>query len=288
MACITNGGYYDAAEKQASAIKEQAVTDTAIQVALALWQRNSSGSIANMQNEIANRNMRLAEAVHDHAMKFWPYEKAIVDDAFAENKAHPQYPGLSASWGALMDDTLRRGRTDWLEEMRQRCLKPTNCEAARWDRVAQQSRADIISFADRQAEARAETLNDLRFSRQLAALGLGKGILANVKSYQDLSGTVGANARGALIGTINSGLEALGYFTTRTQFEGWGQGIQRSFDRAPYEAPQPAPQVAVSMPVQMMPAVAAQPLQDHGPCGPYPADGDHEGWRRYDRCMGNK
>lgn len=292
MACITNEDYVEAAKKQASAIKTAAYVDTAIQAAFALWQRNSSLSIANMQNEIAKRNIKLAEAVHAHAKKFWPFEKAIVDDAFAENKATPQYGALSATWGSIMDDTLRRGRTDWLAEMRQRCLAPTKCEAARWDRVAQQAKADIISFADRQAESRAETLNDLRFARQLAALALGKGILNTVQSYQELSGTIGLNAGRMLEGSINSGLQALGYYTTRTQFDGWGQGAQQTLTRMPYQ-PQQAPQTfAVPAQAPITPAIAQPAAAPQGNCVEPPAgltgNAAHAAWTAYYECKGEK
>lgn len=274
MACISNGAYITAAEDQASAIRNQAITDTLIYAALALWQRNSATSIANMQNEIADRQLKLAEAVHDHAKKFWPYEKAIVDDAFAMNKQTPQYGALSAQWAAIADDSLRTARTDWLQVMRDRCLAPTKCEAARWDRVAQTSRADIISFADRQAEARAEALNDQRYSIQYSALGLGHGILNEINSYSDLSGYAGMSAGGILANSINSGLEALGYYRTRNDAPGWGSRAQVALSTAPYQ-----PARGTTQP-QVAPAAPPSPN-----CGPEPSSGD-PAWNDWNRCMG--
>src|SRR5699024_5912112 len=154
------------------AITRQAIADTAMQVALALWQRNSSASIVNMQTEIADRNTRLAENVHAHAKKFWPAERALVDDAFNEGKANPQYDGTSLAWAAIADSSLRTGRETWLQTMREWCLPPTRCEDSRWRRNAELICADVISFADRQEEARADILNDRRYSRQYAALGM--------------------------------------------------------------------------------------------------------------------
>lgn len=283
--CIGNEEYITAAKNQASAIETSAEMDAAISVALALWQRNSSSSISNMQKEIADRNMRLAEWLQDHASKFWPYEKDLVDDAFAETKHTEQYAALSTQWGSIMDDTLRRARSDWLEEMRQRCIRPTRCEDARWNRNAQKARADIISFADRQAEARARALNDMRYERQYAALGLGRGHLANVSSYQSIMGTLGGNAAGMLAGTINSGLEALGYYRTRERFEGWGSGARENMARMPaVQARQPTPVVNVTTPVQPIPAV-----DSFGPCGPPPpGDAPQSRWDAWIECNGGK
>lgn len=276
MACITNSDYIEAAQKQADAIRTQAMTDVAIQTALALWQRNSSLSISNMQDAIANRNMKLAEAVYAHAQNFWPIEKAIVDDAFSETKASPQYSSTSAQWSSILDDSLRKGRTDWIEEMKSRCIVPTDCEAARWDRAAQLARADILSFADRQSENRAEALNDQRYARQLAALGIGKGILQNVKSFSNLSGTAGMSAGKILADSINSGLMAYGYYTTDSKYEGWGHGIRDNFARMPYPV---APAATSQLPTPETPS--------GDPCGPAPEITSAE-WAAWVACKGGK
>ena len=49
MSCVTDMAYVSAATQQGKAIVTQAIVDAAIQVAVALWQRNSSTSISNMQ-----------------------------------------------------------------------------------------------------------------------------------------------------------------------------------------------------------------------------------------------
>lgn len=294
MGCITNDAYRQAAEEQASAIRNQAYADTAIFTALALWQRNSSSSITNMQMEIANRQLNIAEAVAAHAQSFWPYEINLLDDAFGETKAEPQHAGLSASWAAIIDDTLRRGRTDWLAEMRGRCLSPSRCEAARWDRVAQNNRADIISHADRQAEVRAEALNDRRYARQLATLALGRGQLMNVASYQQIAGVNGAQAQATLVGLIDGARTSLGYALNRERHDGWGAGIQDTYShRMPY-AVAPAAPAPVQVQVQaaaLPPVVLGTPLTPvDDPCGPEPPPGPQydEAWNRWNACKGNK
>ena len=71
MACISNDAYVKAAQKQADALKRQAKVDVAIQLGVALWQRNASKSISNMQNELADQQTKLAEEVQAHAESFW-------------------------------------------------------------------------------------------------------------------------------------------------------------------------------------------------------------------------
>lgn len=287
MACIDNIAYIEAASKQATAITRQALADTAMQIALALWQRNSSASIVNMQTEIADRNVKMAEAVHSHAKKFWPAERAIVDDAFNEGKAQPQYDGTALAWGAIVDSSLRAGREDWLQTMREWCLPPSRCEDSRWRRNAELARADMLSFADRQEEARAEILNDRRYARQYAALGIGKGRLDIVRSFSDLSGTVGLQAGRALIGTINTGLEALGYSGSRIPARGWAARIQENWARAPAPATVQAPQVFVqTQPIEPIRNIPTEPLD---PCGPMPSVGASDAeWARWDKCKGHK
>lgn len=293
MACITNGAYIDAARDQADAIFNQALADTAIYAALALWQRNTSSSIANMQNEIANRQIKLAEQLHDHAKKFWDAEISLVNDAFGETKYNPQYAATSLQWGDIVDTTMRQARTDWLDTTRSWCLAPDLCDDARWQRNAQVARADLMSYADRQEEARAQIINDRRYARRYGVLGLGRDRLQSVPSFQQIGGTLGANAAGMLVGTINSALEAFGYYPARNAPERWGEGIRQTFEaRAPYSTGQTnTPSVQV-MPVSLPPIAEPRPLepsQAQSPCGPMPQAGaSNEEWDRWNNCMGYK
>lgn len=286
--CISDGAYEEAARKQADAITSQATIDVAIQVALALWQRNSSASISNMQKEIANRNMRMAEDIQKHAEKFWPEEKRLVDDAFSESKAVPQYDGTALAWANIVQKSLDDGRQEWLQTMREWCLAPTRCEDSRWRRNAQQARANLMSFADRQEENRAQALKDRRYSRQYAVLSLNHGRLGTAQTYSDLAGVVGANAGMALNKTINSGLTALGYFTYRPPPTGWSARIRENWARAPMpesQGPQAFPVVVNQAPIEPI----APRTTDEERCGPVPAhDASVEEWRRYYDCMGYK
>lgn len=295
MACITNSAYIQAAKDQADAITNQALADTAIYVGLALWQRNTSGSIAAMQNEIANRQIKLAEQLHDHAKKFWPAEIALVNDAFGETKYNPQYAATSTQWASLVDSTMQAARSDWLDTMRSWCMAADKCEDARWQRNAQSTRADLISYADRQEEARAQIINDRRYARQYAVLGMGRDRLSTVPSFQQIAGTVGASAAGMLTGTINSALEAFGYYPARNEPVSWGRGIRETFEaRAPYEAPRAQPsQPAVQVnPVSLPPIAEARPIQpapQQSRCGPMPgAEASWQEWQDWNECMGYK
>ena len=229
MACITNAQYIAAATEQAAALVGQAVADAAIQVGIALWQRNSSKSIKNMQIEIADRQMKLAEEVQAHAAMYWPEEKELVDDIFGIAKVTTAYAPLATEFGGLVEGTLQQGRENWIATMRNWCMSPSRCEDARWQRNTQLVRSDMMSHAARQDENRTQILNDRRFAYQYAALQLGKGQLANLLSYQQIGGAIGMNATDMLTTTANSALTAFGYNQARQEQTGWGSGIRDTF-----------------------------------------------------------
>lgn len=242
MACITNTEYVAAAKKQAEALLWQAKVDTAIQVGIALWQRNSSKSIANMQNEIADRQLKLAEEIEAHAELYWPEEKELVDDIFGMGKTTTGYVSLAGSFGGMAENSMQQGRKQWIDTMRTRCMAPTPCEDARWQRNAQLARADLIAYAARQDESRTQVLNDRRYAYQYAALQMGRGQLRDLISYQSISGASGAQAASLLTGTVNSALTMFGYYRSEYSHSGWGSGIRDTWATSGHHAP-PAPVV---------------------------------------------
>lgn len=231
--CIGNGDYINAARKQATAIRNQAHAEAALNIALALWQRNSSKSIASMQQAIAKRNIKLSQELFDHAKKFWPCQKAVVDLAFGETKATIQGDALAAQYRNFGRMSSRSGEDSWLRDAERHCVEVTECDTARWKRFESALDADLVSFGDRQAEARAQSLNDRRYDRQLAALGLGKGIIRNVASFADVHGVAGLSAASLLGAAINSGTEAVGYHMRRDRSPRWDGVVGNA--RLPYE-----------------------------------------------------
>lgn len=219
--CISGDAYLDAAQKQADAIKRQAVAEAALNIALALWQRNSSKSVASMQQKIAKRNIKLAREVFDHATKFWPCQESLVKQAFGEAKAPIQSDALAAQYRGFGTKAMGEGREDWFNDAKRHCFYVSPCDVARWDRIASATDADLITFGDRQAEARAQTLNDRRYERMVSALALGKGIIRDVDSFHRISGEAGMSAAGLLQGSLNSGLEAVGYHMRRDRTVRW-------------------------------------------------------------------
>lgn len=231
--CITDAAYAAAATKQASAIKIKGTAEIAIQVGVALWQRNASQSISNMQTQLADEQVKLAEAVHAHAIKFWPAEAALVTDVFNEVKITAPYAALGLAWGGLVTDTMAQARLVWIDDARRNCNNPTRCDDARWQRNTAGARVDLASYGYRQAEAREQITNDRRYARQLAVLGLGRGGLGNLLSYQSVSQSSGLGASGILEGTINSAMQAYGYYSARAgRPEPWGASIRDSWSSA--------------------------------------------------------
>lgn len=257
MTCITNFAYTAAASQQGAAIVTQATVETAIQVALALWQRNSSKSINNMQIDLANDQMELAEEIQAHAIIYYPREAALVADAFSETKLTTQYTGLAGDWGGLLNEAMEAGRQTWLEVMDDACLAPSACEDARWQRNGQLAAADMLSYAARQDESRTQILNDRRYARQLAVLGLGRGQLQALQGYQQIAMTAGGSASTMLIETVNSALNAYGYIGARAEPQrGWGVGIRDTWALARA----PAAQVAAPVVAPTPQAVQREPI----------------------------
>lgn len=210
---ITNESYIKAAESQAKMTYIMGAIEAAIQLLLAEHQRRQSSKIAGMQDAIADRQMKLAEALHDHAKKFWPEEKRLVEEAFNEQRAATLYT-LGDGFAAIQSKALSTGRQDWIKETRRMCLDPDVCEDARWQRTAQMLRADTLSFGARQAEGRAQTLRDRRFDRQYNVLRAPRGQLEAVVGFQKIAASMSMNVANAMRGTINSMARELGYWTT--------------------------------------------------------------------------
>lgn len=264
--CVSNAAYIAAAGTQAAAIVAQAVTDAAIATALALYQRRSSSSISDMQNEVASSQMALAEAVQEHAAKFWPAEQQLVEDTFGLERAKADYEGLPAQWKELVSSSMETGREAWLKESRRICQSPSWCEDARWQRSNRIAQADALSFAARQTEGRTETINDRRYEQQYGVLQMGKGRLSTISGYQAVGLTAGGNTAGMLLGTINSALEAYGYYSGAQQPPQWGQaaGIRAKWG-LPYQPEPPAPQpISISVQSPAAPAPAAAPAAEGG------------------------
>lgn len=238
--CVTDKGYVKAATEQAKSIKEEAAIDTAIQVALALWQRNTSKTIADMQNAIADAQMQMAEEVQAHAEKFWDKERAFVDEVFMIPKEISQPADWGYAWKPIAQTELQSGRDKWVENVREdSCLGVTRCMDARWKREAGRTTADIMSFTARQIDARTEILNDRRYALQYAAIGLGQGKLMLGAAYQSLAGSAGGTAAGILESAVQGGLGMLGYLSTAPSAEdwAWGRGIQTTWEK--HRIPEP-------------------------------------------------
>ena len=272
--CVTDIAYATAGTQQAVSISVQGAVDIAIQVALALWQRNASKSINNMQIGMADLQMRMAEEVQAHAVQYYPAEAALVSDAFGEAKAVTTYNGLAGEWGTLLSESMEAGRQTWLEVLDDACLAPDLCEDARWQRNGQLAQADILSYAARQDESRTQILNDRRYARQLAALGLSTGQLADAISYQKIGNFSGQVASDMLIGTVNSALQAYGYYPMRDPpVAGWGAGIAQSwgFVRTPPPVAQVVSNVqreALEQPRVMPPVIDYSPQRQPAGKGP--------------------
>ena len=216
--CIQDPQYEAAAEQQATSIKREAYTWVAIQIALMLAQRDTNGAISDMQEELASRRMVLAEEMLAHAKLTWAKEKAFVDEMMTEQKAVTGY-GVTQ----VMLNEMDRVEDIAVEAIDNRLarfgIEVGACDDARTRRGLATARADLVSHTMRSEEARTEMLNTRRYSRQLAAVGLGRGTLQNAMAMGNL-GNAGDGVRGSLIRTINSGMSLWGYSANRWRHGG--------------------------------------------------------------------
>ena len=188
--------YVASACQQAYTIRRDAVTDCMLSVGYGFLSLYASKSITKMQNEIADRQLKIAEQLHDHAKKFWNAEDAFLEEAFGLKKECPQYTSMGNQWGKILDDDMDEGFEDYLRFMEMNCLSVSLCQQNYWAAMAGLYRTDTMNFALRQAETKAEALNDLRYSMQYSALGLGKGVLKDVLGYTDVAGQMALNIAG--------------------------------------------------------------------------------------------
>jgi hypothetical protein len=218
IACIEDGQYVAAATAQAASITNEAYVWAAIQLALMLAQRSVNTAISDMQEGLADRRMKLAEEVLEHAKKTWVKEKAFVDEMMGEAKQITSYANSQIVLNEM--DRVEGIAIEAIDDRLARFgLEVGACNDARTRRGLATARADLVSHSMRSEEARTEMLNARRYSRQLAAVGLGKGTLQDAMSMGALS--VGGDAvRGSLIRTINSGMSLWGYSANRWRHGG--------------------------------------------------------------------
>lgn len=215
--CINDAAYVKAAQEQADSIESEAESWAAIQIALLVAQVTSSSYIADKQAELADRRYTMAKEAVEHAKKTWSYEQAFVQDTMGEAVHQPLY----ATAQIVMQETDRMEDLA-LEETEKHLTRlgmtVGACDDTRMKRGMAVARTDLVAHSMRSAEARAFMLNDRRYSRQLTAVGLGRGKLRDAVALGRI-GDTREGLRQSLIGTINSGMTLWGYSNNR-----WSHG----------------------------------------------------------------
>lgn len=189
---ITGEAYIKAACKQAKAIKREATIDAILMVLYSLFDLYVSNSITNLQEEIAHRQLVLAEELHAHTKEFWPYEDKFIDDAFDMPKPCPQY-GLAKAWSNTLEKDMENALTAFLYEADKNHITVTQCDVGAWDAEVGKYKSDISNYALRQAEARADALDDVRYNWRLVAVKLGRGLLGDTIGYNAAWSAVAVN-----------------------------------------------------------------------------------------------
>jgi hypothetical protein len=214
--CIDDAQYIGAAQESALATLARGVTELAVDVILSKWRRDVAKQINDMKQEIADRQVALAEAAHGHASSFYGKEAALVADAMGIPKVTPEY-ALSTGWTNFAVESNAYGRGSWLKAAREMCMVPSRCDAGRWESLMRNNEVDTGNYAMRQAEVRSQALNDVRFKRQLDAIGLGQGRFGSGAGYSQAAGTIATNVGDAIMNSVNSAAGLVGYLTGRKE-----------------------------------------------------------------------
>lgn len=217
MTCIDDAAYIEQAEAQAESIIAEAVVWAAIQTAIMLAQRSARTGLADIQSKLGERRVKLAEEMLAHAKETWPEVQRYVSDAMSEAYHEPVYSETQPMLTEV--DRIEDATKLRIESVLGRLgITATVCDDARVGRGFATVRTDLTSHTMRSSEARAIALNDRRYSRQLAAVGLGRRVLNAAMSMSQLTG--GANTvRTSLLRTINSATSLWGYSANR-----WSHG----------------------------------------------------------------
>lgn len=212
--CVGDSAYISAAQNASLAVLGRGVAELAISVALATWRRNVAKQINDMKEEIANRQVALAEAAQGHAASFYPAETALVAEAMAIPKTTPDY-ALAPGWTQFSSEANTYGRDSWLKASRALCMPPSKCDDGRWSAMMRRNEVDVGNFANRQAENRSQALNDVRFKRQLDVLALGQGKLSSAAGYSQAAGAIATNVGDAIMDSVNSAASLVGFALTK-------------------------------------------------------------------------
>jgi len=212
--CVEDAGYVGGAALQSTAIVHDATMWAATQAAMMLWQRHTNSKIADIRRDLADRRMRMAEAVSSHAQIAWLQERAMVNDAMSTVKAVPLYTKTALAADAIERSWLQTdAEFDRMSEKLGLAVTPE--DDLRTSRGMAVALTDIMANVMRAEEARALMLNDRRFSRQLSALALGHNKLTPAVKIGEMS-EIGANAvRNAFTGAVNMGMSVWGYEENR-------------------------------------------------------------------------
>lgn len=213
--CIGDSAYIAAAQTESVSILARGAAELLVTVALALWKFNVGKRITDMQAELAERQVALAETIEGHAASFYGAEAAMVAAAMGEGKATPDRFGMSTGWQALSVEANAAGRADWLKAARAMCMVPDRCDDGRWSAASSRNEIDTANFALRQAEVRSDAHNDRRYARQLGAIGIGQGNIGGAANYSKVAGQLAGNLTSMLNSSINSAAGLLGYAINR-------------------------------------------------------------------------
>jgi len=191
----------DAGWIRAATIQQLAAT------AIAILQMKAQSDIYDKQHDIAKGYLSMAKELHDYWANYYkPCEIKTLSESCNEEKHEPDYERYANRFA----NTARLKSADAERQLKLRSRSCVGHYLSNSRLFAIEQSRSIINASNagyRYAERRADALNDVRFSRRISVLGMGRNLPAQALSYAQAA----ANAYTGLANTVSESLGGLGY-----------------------------------------------------------------------------
>jgi hypothetical protein len=172
--------------------------------------------IAEAQQELAEKYYDMAKKLQDYWFNvFKPCEEKTVAESCSEELYEPEYEEQVARYVASARLQFARARESINNCVSRFCTGARDSFARDLAIAEAQATTDAANYAARYAEARAQSLNDVRWNHRMAMLNLGRGLFAPQLSYAQAAGNAYSSLGQQASSAVGSSFGALGYLSER-------------------------------------------------------------------------
>ena len=187
-------------------------------IAVATISTAAAIDIAKDQHDIAERQVEIAEQIQDHLFdNYYPCELKALEEACNEEVEEPQYERHADRFTNSASLQFARVRMD-LERAYNRFCCGNHVRALKDLAIAEaKTLTDSRNMAYRYAEARADALNDVRWSRRISILQMGRGLASTALAYSQAAGGTFSSLGTGLSQTASAALGRLAFVSNRNE-----------------------------------------------------------------------